>query len=115
MTFLEGIRFIDIIGAIMLLLIIFIYAFSFYWNVKYLLLKEKDEYTSLRQYAAVLDFMIVCAFTYVLITTFTTSAFDIEFFDVAVVRPLIFLLGSSVAANAKARYDVALNRREKTW
>jgi hypothetical protein len=114
MTFLNGIHFIDMIGVIMLLLIICIYTLSCYWNVRYLLLKEKDEYTSLRQYTAVLDFLLVCAFGYLLINTFAASAYDIEFFDVAVIRPLIFLLGSSVAANAKARYEIALARRDKT-
>jgi hypothetical protein len=113
MTFLNGIRFIDMIGAAMLLLTIFIYAASCYWNIRYLILSKKDEYTLLRQYTAVLDFLLVCAFTYMLINTFAAAAYNIEFFDVAIIRPLIFLLGGSVAANAKARYDVVRDRREK--
>jgi hypothetical protein len=114
MNFLQGIRAIDIIGALMLALIIGIYGASCYWNIRYLMVKPKDEYRWLRLYSAILDFAIVCAFFYLLISTFAASAYDIEFFDVAIMRPIIFLLGGSVAANAKARYEVALSRRDKT-
>jgi hypothetical protein len=112
MTLLNGMHIIDYIGLFMLFLISVSFFLSFYWNLRYILIVKKDEHFGLRVYTTVLDFCITGAFAFILINTIMSRTYDLEFFDVIILRPLVFLLGTSVASNARYRYLFAKKQKE---
>ena len=94
----------NFITGAMFILIMLVYGLATFWNTKFLIITNWQKVYSLSR----LLITISCAgfflvYTYLTIDYFTVRAVDISLFSGLVIRPFMLLLGSSLAASARAR------------
>lgn len=106
--------FLEIMSFIMLVGIVIVYGMSAYWNTKFLLMTHWRFYSALKLFGAIVGFLAVIGYGYLIIQYLTGNPIDISFYGGVILRPIVFLAGGSMASNARARISLLMHGGE-SW
>jgi len=108
------IQIMKILGIIMNAFIVIVYSLSLYWNIKLLLTTVWVEYSWIKLGMAIVSLGFVVAYGYLLHNNLTVDSVATTIFGAMIVRPLVLLQGSLLAASARAKNTIAKHGGE-TW
>jgi hypothetical protein len=112
MNFENVINIFDVINVVMTVGIIIVYAFASYWNIKFLLNTKKQTYTWIKIYTATMCIIFVLIHIFYLYKIIIGSALGFSLFELAFIRPPVFLMGGALASSSRARYISLLSGGE---
>lgn len=94
----------DIINIVMIIGIIIVYAFASYWNIKFLLSAKKQTYTWIKIYTTITCIIFIFIHLFYLYRIIVGIPLDFSLFELAFIRPSVFLMGGALASSSRARY-----------
>jgi len=94
----------DAISISMMVGIIVVYFLSFYWNLKLILVTEWQDYSFIKLYIAIAEFVFTATYVCTLARVLLCIPIDVNFFGAVVIRPSILFLGGALASSARASY-----------
>jgi len=109
-----GLELFNILRFVMTVSIIIIYLLAVYWNILFLIKAKWKLYSWLKLYNAVACFLMAAVYTYYLIMFIGGTLLEVTITGVLLVRPVILLLGGSLASNSRARY-ICLTQGGENW
>ncbi len=95
---------LEIISIIMTIGIIVTYGLGAYWNIRYLAGNGKPYICKLKAFTAFVSLGFVIVYFVLLLNILFFRQIETSLFGLAFIRPLIVMMGCSVAANARTRY-----------
>jgi len=95
------------LGIIMMSLIIVSYFLSAYWNIKLLLTTVWTQYSLVKIGIVIVSIGFVISYSYLLHNGLTVQSVDTALFGAMVIRPLLVLQGSFLAASARGKNIIA--------
>lgn len=105
----------DIIGLIMMFAIVLFYGLASFWNIKFLIKTEWQTFSWIKIYSAIVCFLMVVAYIYLIIRFILGDPIDTTLFGAMFIRPLILLMGGSFASSARARLTTIKNGGNEKW
>lgn len=103
---------LDIISRIVIFGIIIVYGLAAFWNFQFLILFKWKEFSWVKLYSGISCIIMMTIYIYIYISNLFT---DTDSFGTIAIRPTIFLLGGSIAANARARLTALLKNGGEKW
>lgn len=115
MNFQIALDFFDIIGLIMMCAVIIVNGLAAFWNIKFLLITEWQNFSWIKSYSASVCVLVALTYLYLLIRFIIGNPIDTSLFGSAIVRPLVFLMGGAFASSAKSRLTSLKNGGNEIW
>lgn len=94
----------NVINTVMTVGIIIVYAFASYWNIKFLMSTKRQTYTWIKIYLTIMCVVFILVHLFYLYRIIIGSPLDFSLFELAFIRPSVFLMGGALASSSRARH-----------
>lgn len=104
-----------IFGFIMMICGAVIFSLAAYWNIKFLLLSERQIYSWIKAFSAIVCGLTTISYIFLIIEHIYGNPVDVSPYGLLVMRPLMILMGGAFASSARARLISLKNGGNEKW